>query len=214
MRTLRLIALLSITCIAGASADAPKEDVRAERERLVKQFSKLLPKPEEYLSNASVFESNGFKVQGFHLKRLKLENGPKLQSSSSGASFDNLIIDSDSTFKVTLEKGLTQSKGGGLALYNRRSGIPMMAAVDQDGDGRLDFVAYTVTDEAGEGVLEVFDYDVDGQADVRIHKDHYSEIWRADRWYRVERRDGKNGILIDGQFVELQKKDRHWATPE
>jgi hypothetical protein len=90
----------------------------------------------------------------------------------------------------------------------------MLSAADRDGDGRIDVLEYYVVDEKGEPVMSVVDYEADGQWDMRIHyKEHYFEIWYGDRWYRVEKRGDRPGIVVAGAFVALEKSDNRWVVP-
>jgi hypothetical protein len=64
------------------------------------------------------------------------------------------------------------------------------------------------------GGVGIVDYEADGQPDMRINfKDHYFEIWHVDRWYLAEARDGRRGIVVDGEFVELQRGENRWIVP-
>ncbi|HEX7079760.1 MAG TPA: hypothetical protein VF329_01950 [Gammaproteobacteria bacterium] len=66
---------------------------------------------------------------------------------------------------------------------------------------------------ASRTVLHVVDYEADGQLDMRLdHRDGSFEIRHVDRWYAVESRDGRRGI-VDGKFVELEQVDNRWVVP-
>jgi hypothetical protein len=116
-------------------------------------------------------------------------------------------------FRVVLEKGRPMSTGGGLGIFHRQSGQPMLSAADRDGDGRLDVVTYAVVDGKGELLMDVVDYEADGQPDFRLHvKEQYFEVWHKDRWYRAEKRGATRGIVMNGKFVELQRVDNRWTV--
>lgn len=175
-------------------------------EDILKKFHKMVP--EEAITNAKQFKTNGFNVQSFHAKEI----GEQL--NQTGREMDMLFVTADRLFKVSIEKGRESSGSGGVGIYHRKSGTPMLSAGDKDGDGQFDVLSYSAVDNNGTATLTVIDYDVDGQPDIRVHlKDGYSEIWHNDRWYRIESRGNNKGIVIDGKFVELQKRDNRWLVP-
>lgn len=63
----------------------------------------------------------------------------------------------------------------------------MLTVDDTDGDGLIDILTYAALDESGRTVLDVVDYEVDGQLDMRLsHRAGSLEIRHVDRWYAVE----------------------------
>ncbi len=40
-----------------------------------------------------------------------------------------------------------------------------------------------------------------------------TELWHAGGWHRIETRDGKRGIVLDGKFVELRKDGNRFRVP-
>jgi len=189
------LAALSIVAIANA-AGTEKE------EQSFRSFADLIPS--DAVSNVQVFEANGFRIESAQNKELGAELNP------SGNRFESLIVTGDDIFKVAVEKGRPMSTGGGLAIFHRTAGTPMLSAGDQNGDGIIDILSYSVVGEDGKAIREVVDYDADGQANLRIHFDEgYAELWHLDRWNRVEERDGQRGIVIDGNFTKVENIDNH-----
>ena len=89
----------------------------------------------------------------------------------------------------------------------------MLMAGDSNGDGSLDGLTYAKVDANGKVLVEVTDYEVDGP-DIRLNfADRYIELWYADRWYRVEDRDGRRGIVLNGKFVELKRENNRFFVP-
>lgn len=159
-------------------------------------------------TNAAVYDTNGFHVESAEVEELGATLKP------DGTRFQMLSVTADGVFTVGIEKGRSMSTGGGVGIFHRKTGTPMVSLGDRNGDGLIDILTYAVLDESGESVLDVVDYEADGQPDMRVNfKDHYFELWHIDRWYRTEVRDGRRGIVIDGQFVELERGDNRWLVP-
>jgi hypothetical protein len=118
------------------------------------------------------------------------------------------------TFRTTVETGRPISMGGGIGVFHRESGQPMLAVSDSDGDGALDGLTYSRVDEDGEIVLTVIDYEADGQPDLRLNfADRYNELWYVDRWYRLEKRGDRQGIVVDGEFAEIRRENNRFVVP-
>jgi hypothetical protein len=58
-------------------------------------------------------------------------------------------------------------------------------------------------------VIEVLDYEMDGQADVRMQygSPAHVEIWHGNQWLPVERRGDARGVYLEGQFKSVLSKD-------
>jgi hypothetical protein len=70
-------------------------------------------------------------------------------------------------------------------------------------------------DEKGNALVTVIDYDADGQLDLRMHlADDYSEIWHVDRWYRIEKRGSRRGVMLNGEFVDLEQRGSRPVVPD
>lgn len=195
-------ALLFCVVVPAAAQDLDRheeiEQVRGSLEQVVA----------ENTTNAELYDANGFRVESSVNAQLGADFKP------DGTRFEMLNISADGVFRVAIEKGRPQSSGGGLAIFHRDSERPILSVGDADGDGALDGLSYAKVDKDGKAILEVIDYEADGQPDMRIHfVDHYSELWHADRWYRVENREGRRGIVLDGVFVELKREDNRLVVP-
>jgi len=115
------------------------------------------------ISNAEVFETNGFEVASFWAQQLDTNLEP------DGTQFESLEVSAADVFRVSVEKGRPTLTGGGVGIFHRETGSPMLTAADRNGDGLLDLLTYAVLDESGNAALEVVDYAADGQPDMRIH---------------------------------------------
>lgn len=198
VKTATGLAALLILAVGHAG---PTDDT----ERLARSLAELVP--DDTVSNLEVFEINGFRLESSRNKELGADLAP------TGDQFESVIITSDGSFKVAVEKGRPTSSGGGLGIFHRSTGAPMLTAADQSGDGRLDLLTYTVFDEDGETLREIVDYGADGQANLRVHFDQgYAELWHRERWHRIETRDGQRGIEIDGEFRAVERVDNRLSV--
>ena len=198
------VVALSVVCplpCAGQNAAPPT------KEELLETFTRALP--DDAFGNVETFVTNGFRLESSTAKELGRDLKP------TGKEMTLLAVSADDTFRVGIERGREgMSLGGGIALFHRDTGTPMLSAGDHDGDGRIDILTYGVVDADGDIVIDVIDYEADGQPDFRINfKESYFEVWHIDRWYRAESRDGRRGIVIDGRFVELERRDNRFYVP-
>ena len=160
-------------------------------------FADLIPR--DAITNVEVFESNGFRMELSQNKELTAD------LEYTGEQFEGVVVTADNIFKVAVEKGRSMSTGGGVGIFHRATGTPLLSVGDQDGDGRLDVLTYTVVGEDGQAIRDVIDYEADGQSDLRIHfAEKYVEIWHQARWNRIENRDGQRGIVVDGEFKAVE----------
>lgn len=176
------------------------------RDRLVQEFLEAIPP--DTVTDAEVYEMNGFRVESAQVKELDAA------LTHDGNEMQLLSVTAADVFKVTIEKGRPMSAGGGVGIFHRKAGTPMLAVADGNNDGRIDSLEYSVLGIDGETLLTVVDYEADGQSDLRISFENgYFEIWHIDRWYRAETRNGRPGIVIEGEFVELKRGDNRWIVP-
>jgi hypothetical protein len=189
-----------LICLFGTIA------VGQDRDQAIQALAEAIS---EGTSNAESLETNGFLVHTSQARELDSSFEP------SGNQFQMMEVRAASMFRVAVENGRPgMSLGGGIAVFHRESGAPMMAFGDVDGDGRIDVLEYYVLDDSGRATISVTDYDMDGQPDRRIHYgERYFEIWHADRWYRVSEQNERRGILMEGEFIELRQENNRWIVP-
>jgi hypothetical protein len=191
-------------CFVVRSA-AQDISTRDELEQLKESLAETIA---DNMTSAEVYDTNGFRVESAEVEELGASLKP------NGTRFQMLSVTADGVFRVGIEKGRPMSTGGGVGIFHRETGTPMVSIGDRNGDGLVDILTYAVLDENGQVVLDVVDYEADGQPDMRINfRDHYFEIWHIERWYRTEVREGRRGIVIDGEFVELQRGENRWIVP-
>ena len=206
MRKRVVVAACAILMLGVVIRSAAQDSgTRDELEQLKESLTKTI---DDNAANAAVYDTNGFHLESAEFPELGVNFKP------NGTRFQALSVTADDVFKVTIEKGRPMSTGGGVGIFHRDTGTPMVTVGDRNGDGLVDILTYAVLDENGQAVLDVIDYEADGQPDMRINfRDHYFEIWHIDRWYRTESRDGRRGIVVDGEFVELQRGENRWVVP-
>jgi hypothetical protein len=183
-----------------------KHEEPVSTEQLVRDFGHLLVPA---IQSSDTLRTHGFNIEANRIRQL----GAGLKPGDN--VFDSLIVTAAGNLKAQVVKGISGTAlGGGVTLYQRQSGTPMLMAGDNDGDGTLDFITYTVVDGNGDAVLEVVDYEADGQADMRMHfKEGKWELWHADRWHVVEKRDGVSGLVLNGRFSPLRKEGNRYVAP-
>ena len=203
----RVVVAACATLMLGVVIRSAAQDggTRDELEQLKESLTKTI---DDNAANVAIYDTNGFHLESAEVAELGANFKP-------GASrFQVLSVTADDVFNVSIEKGRPMSTGGGVGIFHRETGTPMVSISDRNGDGRIDILTYAVLDESGQAILDVVDYEADGQPDMRINfRDHYFEIWHVDRWYRAETRDGRRGIVVDSEFVELQRGDNRWVVP-
>jgi hypothetical protein len=192
---------LVILCVLTAGA----AQIDPSRDELLQEFAERLS---DATSQEQVFHANGFSIESSHSKEIGRDLKP------NGNEFDLLHVRAVDTFSIGIEKGRPMSAGGGLAIFHRASGAPILAVGDANGDGALDGLTYSTADANGKILLSVTDYEADGQADLRINfADSYVEFWYKDKWYRMETRDERRGIVVGESFIELRRENNRYVAP-
>ena len=159
---------------------------------------------------------NGFHVESSLIAHVGPEKDEEGRKKATGVQLEDISVAAEGVFRTSITRGGPHFEGGHVNLFHRDAGAMLLSSGDGDGDGRLNYLEYTVVDTAGRPVVTVYDYQADGQADMRLHfrEDRFTEIWHADRWHRVEKRGEVSGINLDGRFVELQRDaNNNWVVP-
>jgi hypothetical protein len=103
----------------------------------------------------------------------------------------------------------------GIVMSHPKSGYPMLQVGDDDGDGRLDFLSYTVLDSNGNSLVQITDYEMDGQPDLKFHLDAgYMELWHDGQWLKIEKNGDQRGVWSKGVFLPLKKNKKGWPSVE
>jgi hypothetical protein len=203
--TVALVAVIGAISIF-ASQPSGQSVATTSGDDTMERFSELLS---EGTVAAERFETNGFRVLSSQNRELGIDFKP------NGQELQMLLIKADGIFTVGVEKSRAMSTGGGVGIFHRETGTPMVSLGDTSGDGRLDIISYTVVDQQGQAVLDIIDYEADGQADLRLHLGGgTSEIWHNERWYDLEQRGGVRGIVVDGEFRETRNVDNRLVVQQ
>jgi hypothetical protein len=200
----RRVSFFALSALCASKVFAAEGSL--SREDLFKELARLIPP--DTISGHEVFESHGFHLEFDRYKQLGEGFKP------NGDEFQSVFVSAPGAFKTHVAKGVSPTVANGVSIYHRDSGVPLLAFSDSDGDGRPDFLTYSTVDENGKVIMDVTDYEADGQPDLRINfAERYLEIWHADRWYRVENKEGRRGIELNGEFVELRREKNRYYVP-
>jgi len=192
---------------ATASMSAEPEP---SKDKLVRDFAKVIPP--DTISNAQSFTVNGFDIESSRYKQLGVKGEEKL--SFNGKEFEAAVVTAPGVFRAMVEKGVPPTTGGGIAVFHRDSGAPLVSLAASPGDGALSYMEYSNVDASGKVVMTVIDYEADGQADFRMNfAKGYNDIWHIDRWYKLEKRDGATGIFMNGAFTVLKREKNRFVVP-
>jgi hypothetical protein len=198
-----VLAVLCATVSMAAEPDPSKDD-------LVREFMKVIP-PDTF-TNTQTLAVNGFNIESNRYKQLGVKGEEGL--SFNGKEIEAVVVTAPGVLKAVVEKGVPPTIGGGVAVFHRDSGTPLVSLMASTGDGTLTYIEYSNVDASGKVVMTVIDYEADGQADFRMNfANGYNEMWHVDRWYRLEKRDGANGIVLNGAFTALKPEKNRYMVP-
>jgi hypothetical protein len=180
----------------------------ASREELAAQLAKLFPPgtvTDEQLVRSGMFELRTLKYR---------ELSKDLQLTDSEHAVARVSIERVPPLVVDIDRG---KETVGIEIVDVRTQGSLISVGKHDSDSQLNSLRYTVADTSGKAVIQVFDYEMDGQADVRMHyaSPSYAEVWYRDRWFRVERRGEDHGVYVDGHFKRVRDQNGrlHVETP-
>ncbi len=94
---------------------------------------------------------------------------------------------------------------------------PRVNLSDFDGDGVYDRLSYSAFDQDGKLTVDVADFNLDGQPDLRtVYDDSKSKVyaWIGDRWQRVEKRGHKRCAFVGETCKFIKFKGDTWVFVE
>jgi hypothetical protein len=191
----RLIAGTAAAFFACVSlcADIPTHD------DLVQKLAKVIPP-------GTVTDERVVRADIFDVKTMKYrELSKELQLTDAQHTLARVSVRDVPQLDIGIDRGAGTI---GVAIVDARTQENLLSVGKRDSQGRLDSLRYTVVDDAGNPQLEVIDYEMDGQADVRMHygSPSYAEVWYADRWFRVQRNGNAHGVYVNGQFRRVRSE--------
>ncbi|HET6725191.1 MAG TPA: hypothetical protein VFH85_04230 [Gammaproteobacteria bacterium] len=189
-------ASLALIC-ASSLAATPSSD------QLVQKLLKSMPPGT--LTNAHVCKSNGVTVGTFKINELVPNiSGHSVKLQKSGDMWTGVTISEKEGLAnpvVALSFGQYGDNNFGIVVQDRKTGGIVLTAGDSDGDGHLDQLRYTALDKAGSPVVEITDFDMDGQADFRMYFDKRpAQLWYEGKWRDITKKGHKGGIYVEGMF--------------
>ena len=90
---------------------------------------------------------------------------------------------------------------------------PRICVSDFDGDGIYDRLSYTAFDNEGRAVVDIVDFTLNGQPDLKIvHEGEKSTsfAWLKDAWHRIDKHGKQPGVIIDGQWKPIFISEGKW----
>jgi hypothetical protein len=197
MRRYRALALPIVSALCLITASAAEE--QASRDAVLRELAQRIPPGT--VSSEQTFETNGFHIESSRYKQLDTDFKP------NGDEFTATHVSAKGAFTVAVTKGVSPTDKNGVDVFLGDTRESLLTVADSDGDGRPNVLSYYAVDKAGKHTVQVTDYDMDGQPDYKVDfVEHRVELWHSGRWYTVEKRDGRRGIVLDGRFVELQQE--------
>ena len=88
-------------------------------------------------------------------------------------------------------------------IFQKGTNEPYVTVSDWDSDGVFDALSYSVLDSEGNVILEVEDFGMDGQIDMRVGSDGHAELFYEGRWRVVESDGARKAIFVDGIEISL-----------
>jgi hypothetical protein len=169
---------------ADTPADREMEEVRGKLADIIARDS---------LSNMRTLDADAFTIDSFRYRELTAQFKPTDRQHSAL----RIKPKAGPPFAVSVDRGPDTI---GFAVENG-AGEAVVQVGQRHADPGLNHLIYTVLDAQGHPKTIVHDYEIDGQADTRMHfgPSGYVEVWHLDRWYRMERKDGERFITVDGK---------------
>lgn len=148
------------------------------------------------------------------MKKAKVCNvgGYTVAAPADGSKGDLIVSEGD-------QRVLLIQEGFGFNIYQPVAGprntLPIVNLQDWDHDGLFDRLSYRVLDRDGYIKVELLDLDLDGVPETKVvhgQKDKTQfYVWIEEGWHKVEKREGKPGVPIQGQWRPIRREGARWV---
>lgn len=153
MRYLLIGSLLSFSSLAF--------DKQPDDKKLIDKLAKLLEE-KGAIKSINNAELDGFKMESAFYNALGKGFKPSKTTSHS------LFISNQKTMDVSVSVDDNKENSNGVGIFQKNTGMPYVSVSDNDGDGVLDFITYSILDKDGKLLSSVEDFGMDGQIDFKI----------------------------------------------
>lgn len=170
MRFILIVFLIPITCFA--------ENIEEESLKKWGEFVNDIGANKNF--NMTMID--GFIIESALTNKI-IMNTDISKSTLSDEEIRILNISKPDSPSITLGQAQNKEKSYGISVFRKDSGEPTLAFDDRNGDGRFDYLTYSVFDNDGKYIKEVTDYGADGQIDIIIDlekgegKIYYKGVW-------------------------------------
>ena len=103
---------------------------------------------------------------------------------------------------------LVHEKGAvNIGIFQPETGSPVLQLRDDNNDGIFDLLTYSALSEAGEVLVNVEDWGMDGQPDLILnHQDSSASVFVDGSWHEVDGIGTRDvTVLLDGKRVALKE---------
>lgn len=181
------IALLLFAVViwsADAVDDHALEEARSKLATIIQR---------DALLNEQKLDAGAFTIDSYRFREL----GADFRPTASEHDALRIKAKSGSSFVALVDRG-PQALSFGVSTSKE---VAVVQVRQRHSETRPSQLVYTVLDDEGRPKLDVYDYEMDGQADTRMHYGPSGgvELWYVDRWYRMERQEQQRFITVEGK---------------
>lgn len=98
----------------------------------------------------------------------------------------------------------SEQNGVSVGVFQRGTGMPYLALNDSDNDGVFDLLTYSVLDADGNLLIEVEDFGMNGQADMRVNfATDAVQVFYEKQWLEAKKIGTGRFVAVDGVDVPL-----------
>lgn len=170
---------------------------------LVKKYSEFIAGTET-IKDANVATLDGFRFESVLAKQIQV-NQVTSKPELSDEQLRILTVSKIGLPTVSLIQKLDIDESYGVSIFKKDSGEPNLTVSDQNGDGILDFLSYSIFDFENKLTKEITDYGMDGQVDMVINfKNLSAKIYYKGRWLKSDKAN-KFIFTLDNENISLSE---------